>query len=164
MARRRAAHWPKPLQPRHSRKEYSADRAAPQRPLPCTGNSARSILAESFLKHLGHGKFKAFSAGRHPTGTVHPLALEILKRMKLPTDGLRSKSWDEFTAPGAQPRHFVFTVCDKASGETCPVWPGQPVTAHWGVNDPAAVVGSDKAKEAAFRAALVTLSRRIGSS
>jgi protein-tyrosine-phosphatase len=127
----------------------------------CTGNSARSILAESVLKHLGRGRFRAFSAGSHPTGVVNPLALEALSRNKLPVDGLRSKSWDEFAAAGAAPLHFVFTVCDKAAGETCPFWPGQPVTAHWGVEDPAAVTGSEEARQEAFRTALRILSRRI---
>jgi arsenate reductase len=127
----------------------------------CTGNSARSILAESVLNHLGRGRFKAFSAGSHPTGAVNPLALEALTRMELPVAGLRSKSWDEFAAPGAPPLHFVFTVCDKAAGETCPLWLGQPVTAHWGVEDPAAAAGSDEARQAAFRTALQVLSRRI---
>jgi arsenate reductase (thioredoxin) len=127
----------------------------------CTGNSARSILAESALNHLGRGRFKAFSAGSHPTGAVNPLALDALSRMKLPVAGLRSKSWDEFAAPGAPPLHFVFTVCDKAAGETCPLWPGQPVTAHWGVEDPAAVSGIDEVREAAFRTALRILSGRI---
>jgi protein-tyrosine-phosphatase len=127
----------------------------------CTGNSARSILAESVLNHLGRGQFKAYSAGSHPTGAVNPLAIEALKRNRLPVTGLRSKSWDEFAVPGAPPLHFVFTVCDKAAGETCPVWPGQPITAHWGVEDPAAVTGSDEAREAAFRTALRILSRRI---
>ena len=127
----------------------------------CTGNSARSILAESALNHLGRGRFKAFSAGSHPTGVVNPLALKALERMRLPVDGLRSKSWDELAVPGAPPLHFVFTVCDKAAGEACPVWPGQPVTAHWGVEDPAAVSGAEELQEAAFRTALRILSRRI---
>ncbi len=127
----------------------------------CTGNSARSIMAESVLQRLGRGRFRAFSAGSHPTGSVHPLALEALSRMKLPTTGYRSKSWDEFAIPGAPPLHFVFTVCDKAAGEVCPVWPGQPITAHWGVPDPAAVLGSEEVRFAAFRNTLVTLTRRI---
>lgn len=127
----------------------------------CTGNSARSILAESVLQHLGRGRFRVFSAGSHPTGTVNPLALEALARMKLPTQGFRSKSWDEFAAPGAPPLHFVFTVCDKAAGESCPLWPGQPITAHWGVEDPAAVQGSEDVRKIAFKNALMILSRRI---
>jgi arsenate reductase len=127
----------------------------------CTGNSARSILAEAVLQRLGKGRFQALSAGSHPTGVVNPLALEVLERNKLPTKGFRSKSWDEFAAPGAPPLHFVFTVCDKAAGEVCPVWPGQPITAHWGVEDPAAVAGSDEERQAAFRAALRILTRRI---
>jgi arsenate reductase (thioredoxin) len=126
----------------------------------CTGNSARSIMAEAVMNHLGRGRFRAFSAGSHPTGKVHPLALEALSRMKLPVTELRSKSWDEFAAPGA-PLHFVFTVCDKAAGESCPAWPGQPITAHWGVPDPVAVVGTDEHRREAFRNALMTLSRRI---
>src|SRR3954468_23999577 len=98
----------------------------------CTGNSARSILAESIVNHLGGGRFRGFSAGSHPKGEVHPIALQLLSQMKLPTDGLRSKSWDEFAAPGSPRLDFVFTVCDNAAGEWCPYWPGQPVTAHWG--------------------------------
>jgi arsenate reductase len=127
----------------------------------CTGNSARSILAESVLRNLGRGRFTAFSAGSHPTGVVNPLALEVLRRNHLPTEGLRSKSWDEYAVPGAPPLHFVFTVCDKAAGEVCPIWPGQPITAHWGVEDPAAVVGSNEVRDAAFRTALRVLTRRI---
>src|SRR5579863_1309179 len=98
----------------------------------CTGNSARSILAESLLNSLGRGKFRAFSAGSYPKGRVHPMALQLLERMKLPTEGLRSKSWDEFAAAGAPPLDFIFTVCDNAAGEVCPVWPGKPTSAHWG--------------------------------
>jgi arsenate reductase (thioredoxin) len=127
----------------------------------CTGNSARSIMAEAVMNHLGRGRFRAFSAGSHPTGKVHPLAIEALSRMKLSVTELRSKSWDEFAAPGAPPLHFVFTVCDKAAGESCPAWPGQPITAHWGVPDPVAVVGTDEHRREAFRNALLTLSRRI---
>lgn len=127
----------------------------------CTGNSARSILAESVLNQLARGRFRAFSAGSYPTGVVHPLAVEALERMKFPVEGLRSKSWDEFAAPGAPPLHFVFTVCDRAAGEACPLWPGQPITAHWGVEDPAAVVGGDEVRRAAFRTTLRVLSRRI---
>jgi arsenate reductase len=129
----------------------------------CTGNSARSILAEALMNNLtiGAGKFKAFSAGSHPKGAVHPLALEILQQQHLSSDGLRSKSWDEFAQAGAAPLDFVFTVCDRAAAEQCPYWPGQPMTAHWGVPDPAAVEGSDAEKRKAFRDAVVTLKRRI---
>jgi arsenate reductase (thioredoxin) len=127
----------------------------------CTGNSARSILAESLLNHCANGKFRAFSAGSFPKGQVHPMALELLKRMNLPTEGLRSKSWDAFAAPGAPPIDFIFTVCDNAAGEVCPVWPGKPMTAHWGVADPAAVEGTDAQKACAFRHALKELESRI---
>ena len=127
----------------------------------CTGNSARSILAEAILNDQGQGRFKAFSAGSYPKGTVHPLALALLKREGLPTEGLRSKSWDEFAQPGAPPLDFVFTVCDNAAGEVCPVWPGQPMTGHWGQPDPAAVEGTDLEKTNAFREAFRTLERRI---
>jgi protein-tyrosine-phosphatase len=127
----------------------------------CTGNSARSIMAEASMNRLGRGKFKAYSAGSHATGVVNPLAIETLERFKLPVEGFRSKNWDEFAAPGAPPLHFVFTVCDKAAAEVCPVWPGQPMTAHWGVEDPAAVVGSDDERRAAFKSAFITLNRRI---
>jgi protein-tyrosine-phosphatase len=127
----------------------------------CTGNSARSILAEALINHWGRGRFRGFSAGRHPKGTVHPIALELLERMKLPTEGLRSKSWDEFAQPGAAPLDFVFTVCDNAAGEVCPYWPGQPMTAHWGVPDPAAVEGSDTDRWLAFRSAFQALENRI---
>ena len=127
----------------------------------CTGNSARSIMAEALLKHLGRGHFTAYSAGSHPTGQVNPLALETLRAMRMPTDGLRSKSWDEFAAPGAPPLDFVFTVCDKAAGEACPFWPGQPVTAHWGVEDPAAFDGPEDKKRKLFRDVATILRRRI---
>ncbi len=127
----------------------------------CTGNSARSILAESLVNHWGRGKFVGYSAGSHPQRAVHPIALELLKQMKLPADGLRSKSWDEFAAPGAPRLDFVFTVCDNAAGEMCPLWPGQPMTAHWGIEDPAAVQGSDTGKWLAFRAAFRELEQRI---
>jgi arsenate reductase len=127
----------------------------------CTGNSARSILAEALLGHLGKGRFTAHSAGSFPTGKVNPYSLETLDGMGLPTEGYRSKSWDEFAAPGAPPIDFIFTVCDNAAGEACPVWPGKPVTAHWGVPDPAAVEGTDPQKRAAFRDAANTLRRRI---
>jgi len=127
----------------------------------CTGNSARSILAEQLLNHWGGGQFRGFSAGSYPKGTVHPIALELLRHMKMPTEGLRSKSWDEFAAPGAPTMDFVFTVCDKAAGEVCPYWPGQPMTAHWGVEDPAAAQGSDTDKWVAFRKAFRELESRI---
>jgi arsenate reductase len=127
----------------------------------CTGNSARSILAESLLNHFGAGRFRAFSAGSFPKGYVHPLALDLLKEVRLPTDGLRSKRWDEFTRPGAPPLDFIFTLCDDAAGEVCPVWPGKPVTVHWGIADPAAVLGTDAEKAAAFRTALRELEARI---
>ncbi len=127
----------------------------------CTGNSARSILAEAYLNNAGHGKFRAYSAGSHPAGRVNPFALELLGKHRIDTEGLRSKSWDEFAAPGAPQLDFVFTVCDNAAGETCPFWPGQPVTAHWGVEDPAAVQGSDEQKRKAFLTAFALLSGRI---
>ncbi|MFI4914398.1 MAG: arsenate reductase ArsC [Steroidobacterales bacterium] len=127
----------------------------------CTGNSARSILAEVLMGRWGQGKFKAFSAGSHPKGEVHPLALDLLRYRGLPTDGLRSKSWDEFAQPGSPNLDFVFTVCDNAAGEVCPYWPGQPMTAHWGVPDPAAVEGTDADKRRAFLQACGTLEARI---
>lgn len=127
----------------------------------CTGNSARSILAEAALNEWGKGKFKAFSAGSYPKGQVHPLAIELLEQLRLPTSGLRSKSWDEFAKPGAPDIDFIFTVCDNAAGEVCPIWPGHPVTAHWGVEDPAAVEGADEQKRAAFRKAFCELESRI---
>ena len=128
----------------------------------CTGNSARSILAESVLNRLGNGRFKGFSAGSFPKGEVHPLALELLERQSYPTKHLRSKSWDEFAEPDAEPLDFVFTVCDNAAGEVCPIWPGQPVTAHWGLPDPAAVEGSEDERRLAFADALRILRDRIG--
>ena len=127
----------------------------------CTGNSARSIIAEALINQWGKGRFRGFSAGSHPKGAVHPIALQLLKKMNLPTEGLRSKSWDEFAAPGAPPLDFVFTVCDNAAGEVCPYWPGQPMTAHWGVPDPAAVEGSDADKWVAFRDTFRMLDNRI---
>ncbi len=127
----------------------------------CTGNSARSIMAEALLAHLGRGRFHAFSAGSHPTGTVNPLALRTLEQMRIPTAGLRSKSWGEFSAPGAPELHFVITVCDRAAGETCPFWPGQPISAHWGVPDPAAAEGADEVKQRAFMSAALVLRLRI---
>ena len=127
----------------------------------CTGNSARSIMAESILNQLGGGHFAAYSAGSFPSGKVHPLALELLRQNGIPTEGLRSKPWDEFAAPGAPHLDFVFTVCDKAAGETCPIWPGQPMTAHWGVADPAAVNGTEAEQRRAFFNAFRELSQRI---
>ena len=128
----------------------------------CTGNSARSIIAEAILNHRGRGRFNAYSAGSHPGGKVNPHALRQLELSHLPTERLRSKSWDEFANPGAPKMNFVFTVCDNAAKEVCPIWPGQPLTAHWGVPDPAAVDGSRAQLERAFREAFVTLDRRIG--
>ena len=127
----------------------------------CTGNSARSILAEVLMEHWGRGRFKAFSAGSFPTGTVHPLAIELLQKLRLPTADLRSKSWDEFVRPGAPIMDFVFTVCDQAAGEICPLWPGNPVTAHWGVPDPAAVQSTEAEQRRAFRDAHHALENRI---
>jgi arsenate reductase len=127
----------------------------------CTGNSARSILAEALINQYGPSKFKGFSAGSHPKGQVHPIALELLQRMNFPTEGLRSKSWDEFATPGSPPLDFVFTVCDNAAGEVCPYWPGQPMTAHWGVPDPAAVEGTDTEKWMAFRDTFRLLDNRV---
>jgi arsenate reductase len=127
----------------------------------CTGNSARSIMAEAIMNAMGGSRFKAFSAGSHPTGRVNPFALELLKKNRLPTEGLHSKAWDEFAVPGAPPLHFVFTVCDRAAGEACPLWPGQPVVAHWGVEDPAAVEASDEEKRRAFFKAYSLLQNRI---
>jgi protein-tyrosine-phosphatase len=127
----------------------------------CTGNSARSILAEALINQSGQGRFRGFSAGSHPKGAVHPIALALLKKMNLPTEGLRSKSWDEFAVAGAPRLDFVFTVCDNAAGEVCPYWPGQPMTAHWGVPDPAAVEGSDAEIWLAFRNTFRMLDNRI---
>lgn len=127
----------------------------------CTGNSARSIIAEAYLRAAGGGRFVACSAGSHPAGAVHPFALELLQKNRIDTAGLRSKSWDEFARPEAPDLDFVFTVCDNAAGEVCPVWPGQPMTAHWGISDPAAVQGSDDAKRRAFLKAFSELSARI---
>jgi arsenate reductase len=128
----------------------------------CTGNSARSILAEGILNHRGKPNFTAYSAGSHPTGSVRPEALKQLEIARISTQGLRSKSWDEFTRPGAPELHFVFTMCDNAANEVCPFWPGQPMTAHWGIPDPAAVRGKAAEIERAFRNAFSLLDRRIG--
>jgi arsenate reductase len=127
----------------------------------CTGNSARSILAESLLNDMGKGRFRAFSAGSHPAGQVNPFALELLEKNHYPTAELRSKPWDEFAQPDSPLLDFVITVCDKAAGEVCPVWPGQPMTAHWGIPDPAAVEGSDDTKRRAFLDAMNQMQRRI---
>ncbi len=127
----------------------------------CTGNTARSILAEALMNHLAGGRFKAYSAGSQPKGVVNPLALHTLAAWQIATDGFRSKSWDEFTRTGAPPLHYAITVCDNAAGEACPFWPGQPMTAHWGVPDPAAVQGTHDEQAKAFLAAAVTLKRRI---
>ena len=127
----------------------------------CTGNSARSILSEAMLNHLGRGRFKAFSAGSHPTGVVNPFTIAALERLQLPTEGYRSKSWDEFAKPDAPTLDFAITVCDNAAGEVCPVWPGQPISAHWGVPDPAAVEGDDAQKLKAFVDTAMIMKRRI---
>ena len=127
----------------------------------CTGNSARSIIAEAILNREGRGRFRGFSAGSHPKGEVHPFALDLLNRSNHPTDGLRSKSWDEFAKPWAPALDFAFTVCDNAAGEVCPVWPGQPMTAHWGLPDPAAAGGSEAQRRLAFAETYRMLSNRI---
>ncbi len=127
----------------------------------CTGNSARSIMAESILNNLGGGRFRAFSAGSHPAGQVNPLAIELLERNHFKTDGLRSKNWSEFEQWDAPHMNFVLTVCDKAAGEVCPVWPGQPMSAHWGVPDPAEITGTEEEVKKAFSDAFMVLSRRI---
>jgi len=127
----------------------------------CTGNSARSIMAEALLEHWGGERFKGYSAGSFPKGAVHPLGLDLLENADLETRGLRSKSWDEFAEPGSPEMDFVFTVCDRAAGEVCPIWPGNPVTAHWGVADPAAVEGTQAEKRRAFREAYLVLENRI---
>lgn len=127
----------------------------------CTGNSARSIIAEALLNSAARDRFAAYSAGSHPTGKVNPLAIQELERLRIPADGLRSKSWEEFARPGAPEMDFVITVCDKAAGEMCPAWPGQPITAHWGMPDPAAVEGSEDAKRNAFHEVAVMMKRRL---
>lgn len=127
----------------------------------CTGNSARSILSESILNQIGNGRFRAFSAGSHPSGTINPYVLELLKKRGLPTADLRSKSWNEFAGPDAPVLDFVFTVCDNAAGEVCPIWPGQPITAHWGIEDPASVEGDDETKRKAVLTAFTLLNHRI---
>ena len=145
---------------------WSRKMAADQRPFHvlflCTGNSARSIIAESVLRQVGAGRFISHSAGSHPTGTVNPFALEFLRANRLPTDGMRSKNWLEFAQPDSPPLDFVFTVCDNAAGEVCPVWPGQPMTAHWGVADPSNTEGSDEQKRRAFAETFRILALRIG--
>jgi arsenate reductase len=127
----------------------------------CTGNSARSIFAEAILNQLGSGRFRAFSAGSHPRGEVHPLTLQVLAKAHYPSTGLRSKTWDEFGRPDAPHMHFVITVCDQAAGEVCPMWPGQPMTAHWGFEDPVPVVGSDEVRLRAFQKAMFQIANRI---
>ncbi len=127
----------------------------------CTGNSARSVMGEVIADRFGMGKLKGYSAGSFPKGEVHPLTIKLLQEMKLPTDGLRSKSWNEFAAPGAPHMHFVFTVCDQAANEVCPIWPGRPMKAHWGAPDPAAATGSEAERMKAFREAFVLLKRRV---
>ena len=127
----------------------------------CTGNSARSILGEALLNHLDGRRFRGYSAGSHPKGTVHPMALKVLEENGVPTDGARSKSWDEFAGPSAPPMNFVFTVSDNAAGETCPIWPGRPMTAHWGIEDPAAVEGPEFRQRAAFDDAYRFMKNRI---
>jgi arsenate reductase len=127
----------------------------------CTGNSARSILAEAIMNSLGKGKFRAYSAGSHPSGRVHPLALDTLRIAGLSTEGARSKAWDEFAEPGAPKMDFIFTVCDNAAGEVCPIWPGHPMTAHWGVEDPAAFEGTEAEKRAVFLKVFRMLQNRI---
>jgi arsenate reductase (thioredoxin) len=127
----------------------------------CTGNSARSLIAEALMNHIGKGNLVGYSAGSHPTGSIHPMALALLERMNIPTAGLHSKSWNDFVAEGAPQLDFVFTVCDDAAGEVCPVWPGVPVTAHWGVEDPAAVTGTELERTEAFRRVFRVLEHRI---
>ncbi|HUH88203.1 MAG TPA: arsenate reductase ArsC [Pusillimonas sp.] len=128
----------------------------------CTGNSARSILAEALINKLGGGMFRGYSAGSHPAGKVNPFTIDLLQRNNFPVDGLRSKSWDEFARPDAPSMDFVLTVCDQAAGEVCPIWPGQPMTAHWGVEDPVAVEGTDEQKQKAFSSVFMILRTRVG--
>jgi protein-tyrosine-phosphatase len=128
----------------------------------CTGNSARSILAEAIINRAGQGRFRGYSAGSHPKGAVHPYALDLLKRQNYPTEGLSSKSWDVFAEPGAPKMDFVFTVCDSAAAEVCPIWPGQPMSAHWGLPDPAAATGTEAEKRYAFADTFRMLEQRIG--
>ena len=130
-------------------------------PILCTGNSARSIIGEALFNTMGAGRFKAYSAGSHPTGKVNPFAIGLVQELGYPVENLRSKSWDEFAAPGAPELDFVVTVCDKAAGEMCPLWPGQPVTAHWGFPDPAAVEGTDEEKRSAFAGTLRQMRNRV---
>ncbi|QNN57919.1 arsenate reductase ArsC [Diaphorobacter ruginosibacter] len=127
----------------------------------CTGNSARSIIAEGLMNEMGKGRFKAYSAGSHPRGHVQPLAIQALQKIQIPTEEFRSKSWDVFAAPNAPEMDFVFTVCDQAAGEVCPVWPGQPISAHWGMPDPAAVDGPEEVQVKAYRDAVMTMKRRL---
>ena len=127
----------------------------------CTGNSARSIIAEALLNSMGRGRFKAYSAGSHPKGAVHPLAIQALEAVHVGAEGFRSKGWEEFASADAPQMDFVFTVCDQAAGEVCPVWPGQPMSAHWGMPDPAAVEGTEEVKRKAFRDTVVTIKRRL---
>jgi arsenate reductase len=127
----------------------------------CTGNSARSILGEAIINSIGQGRFAGYSAGSHPRGEVHPLALDLLRQLRLPTEALRSKPWDEFAVAGAPVMDFIFTVCDSAAGEACPAWPGRPMTAHWGLPDPAAVEGSEIERRRAFRQTFAALENRI---
>ncbi len=127
----------------------------------CTGNSARSILAEALMNHWSKGAFKGYSAGSFPKGEVHPMSLTLLKQFQMPTEGLRSKSWDEFAKPGAPQMDFIFTVCDQAAGEVCPIWPGHPITAHWGLSDPAGVTGTPGQQMLAFREAFRILEARV---
>jgi arsenate reductase len=129
----------------------------------CTGNSARSVLGEAVLNHLGEGRFRAYSAGSQPKGAVHPMTLDVLREAGIAVDGLRSKGWDEFAAPGAPAMDFVFTVCDSAAGETCPIWPGHPTSAHWGIEDPAAADGPEFRRKAAFEQALGYMRNRVAA-
>jgi arsenate reductase len=146
----------------HHRYRHGASMTTPYNVLfLCTGNSARSILAEALVNRWGGGRFRGFSAGSFPKGQVHPMTLKFLEKVDLPRDGLRSKSWDEFAAPGAPSMNFVFTVCDNAAGEVCPIWPGHPVTAHWGVEDPTTIEGSEEKKLAAFNKVFRDLENRI---